>query len=123
MPGETVRSRRCILGGMENHAMMTRRLLAISFAIAVFAAGCGNAKKPIVGKWKTGNDEASVTWEFLANGAALSGNTRGKYTMGDQNRVKIQTPHATFVYQVEFAGDRMIWQDPSGTRMELTRVQ
>jgi len=27
------------------------------------------------------------------------------------------------VYQLKFAGDRMIWVDPKGTRMELTRVQ
>lgn len=64
-----------------------------------------------------------MVWEFQENGAAISGNTRGKYSFGDQNRIKIQMPRATFVYQVEFAGDRMIWTDPNGTRMELTRSE
>lgn len=92
-------------------------------ALLFLGAGCGGGTKPIVGKWKTGSEQNAVTWEFLENGAALSGNIRGKYTLGDQNRIKIQTPHATFVYQLKFTGDRMIWVDPKGTRMELTRVQ
>ena len=108
----------------ERRRAIIRRACATALAVLLFAGtGCGGAKQPIVGKWRTGSESNSITWEFLENGAALSGNVRGKYTLGDQNRVKIQTPHATFVYQLEFAGDRMIWVDPKGTRMELTRVQ
>lgn len=99
-------------------------LRIVFVAIVVFAASsCDQSKPQIVGKWKTAGNDNAVTWEFHENGAAVSGNARGKYTLGDQNRVKIQTPYATFVYQVEFADDRMIWKDPNGTRMELTRVQ
>ena len=105
-------------------AVTLHGLLRVALAtLLLVVPGCDDSKKPIVGKWRSGRDQNGVTWEFLENGAALSGNIRGKYTLGDQNRVKIQTPSATFVYQVEFAGDRMIWQDPNGTRMELTRVK
>ena len=96
-------------------------LLLVTCLVLAFS-GCGKSGHPIVGKWKIGTGDGMI-WEFHENGAAITGNTRGKYMFGDKNRIKIQTPRATFVYQVEFTGDRMIWNDPNGTRMELTRVQ
>ncbi len=48
---------------------------------------------------------------------------RGKYSLGDQNRLKIQTPFATFVYQVEVTGDRMTWKNTNGAQTALTRVK
>ncbi len=56
-------------------------------------------------------------------GASRPAGTPGKYTFGDGHRIKIQTPTATFVHQIEFVGDRMIWKAVDGTRTELTRVK
>ena len=62
-------------------------------------------------------------WEFFENGTISMGAISGRYSFGDQKRVKIQTPQATSIYQVEFRDDRMILQDPSGSRIEFTRAK
>jgi hypothetical protein len=98
-------------------------LLLLVVTLLFAATSCDNTKSRMVGKWRSANDADAVTWEFMSNGAAVTGNTRGKFSLGDQNRVKIQTPYATFVYQVEFSGDRMILKDPNGSRIELVRVE
>lgn len=105
--------------------VLSKCLLQLLMATLLFvAAGCDKAKARMVGKWKIGDEPNVTIWEFEPSGAAVSGNIRGRFVMGDQNRVRIQTPTATFVYQVEFPSeDLMIWNDPNGTRMELTRVK
>ena len=104
---------------------MRRSLMQLLVAaLLLVAAGCDKTKAKMVGKWKIGEEPNVTIWEFHQNGAAVSGNIRGKFVMGDQSRVRIQTPSATFVYQVEFPSEnQMVWNDPNGTRMELTRVQ
>jgi hypothetical protein len=65
--------------------------------------------------------EATV-WEFKSNGAVLVGDVTGKYKFGDQDRIKIETPFATSVYQLEISGDRMMLQEPGGSKLEFTRA-
>jgi hypothetical protein len=64
-----------------------------------------------------------MVWEFSKNGSVLVGNIRGRYRFGDQNRVKIETPFATSVYQMEISGDRMILREASGSKLEFTRLR
>ena len=65
-----------------------------------------------------------MLWEFSANGAVLVGDIRGRYKFGDQDRIKIETPFATSVYQMKISGDRMILQEPGGgTKLEFTRIR
>ncbi len=64
-----------------------------------------------------------MVWEFSTNGSVLIGDVRGRYTFGDQNRIKIETPFATSVYQMEISGDRMILQEPGGSKLEFTRIR
>jgi hypothetical protein len=47
---------------------------------------------------------------------------RGRYKLGHENRVKIQTPFATAVYQMKISGDRMILQELGGSKLEFTRI-
>ncbi len=84
-------------------------------------AGCGNST--IVGKWRMSGSSSAMVWEFSKNGSVLIGNVRGKYTFGDQNRVKIETPFATSVYLMEISGDHMILREPNGPKLEFTRIQ
>ena len=63
-----------------------------------------------------------MVWEFSGNGAVLIGNTRGRYIL-DRNRVKIETPFARTVYQMEFSGDRMILTETNGSKLDFTRVK
>jgi hypothetical protein len=86
-------------------------------------SGCGGHSRDIVGKWRMSQDANAVAWEFSKNGSVLIGTTRGKYTFGDNNRVKIETPFATSVYQMEFAGDRMILREPNGPKLEFTKIR
>jgi hypothetical protein len=67
-------------------------------------------------------DANAMVWEFSRNGGLLIGNTRGRYTL-DRNRVKIETPFAKTVYQMEFSGDRMILREPDGPKLEFTRIR
>ena len=92
------------------------------FALLLAFAGCDTRRSDIVGKWKV-DGPGDMSWEFHANGSVTSGGAPGRYTFGDNDRLKITTPTATFVYQLELNGDRMTWRDPSGARTELTRVK
>ena len=100
------------------------RLVVIALAVLLCAmAGCGGPSHDIVGKWHTSGDANALVWEFSKNGSLLIGDTRGRYSFGDNNRVKIETPFATSVYQMEFWGDRMTLRDPNGSKLEFTRIR
>ena len=82
-------------------------------------AGCGNSS--IVGKWRMARSDATV-WEFSSNGVVLVGDVRGRYKFGDQDRIKIETPFATTVYQMKLSGDQMTLEEPGGSKLEFTKV-
>ena len=104
--------------------MLTASRLAVLLGVAVLLLiqGCDRTRDRIVGKWKVQNDASAMVWEFSPKGAVKAGNIAGKYTFGDRSRLKIQTPSATFVYEIELTDDTMIWREPSGARTELKRV-
>lgn len=96
----------------------------LALGTACVLAACEGSRDEIVGKWKSTKDQTPLEWQFDGDGRVLIANTIGRYTLGDGGRIKIQTPSATFVYQVEvIAKDRMILKDVSGTRTELERVR
>ena len=99
------------------------RLRIIVLAVFLSAmVGCGNST--ILGKWHMSGGSGATIWEFSKNGSILIGNVRGRYKFGDQNRVKIETPFATSVYQLEISGDRMILREPGGgPKLEFTRIR
>ena len=68
-------------------------------------------------------DAGETVWEFSKNGSILIGDVRGRYKFGDQNRIKIETPFATSVYQLEISGDRMILREVGGSKLEFTRIR
>jgi hypothetical protein len=84
-------------------------------------AGCGNSK--IIGKWRMSRSSNETIWEFSKNGSVLVGDVRGRYRFGDQDRIKIETPFATSVYQLEISGDQMTLGEPGGSRLEFTRLK
>jgi hypothetical protein len=97
--------------------------LVLVFAILLGATiGCGGPRAKIVGKWQA-LDSSAMIWEFSSNGSVLMGSTKGRYTFGDQRRIKIETGFTTAVYQMEFSGDRMILRSQSGSKLELTRIK
>lgn len=98
----------------------SRLRIIASIALLCAMVGCGNSS--IVGKWHMSGGSGATIWEFSKNGAVLIGNTRGRYTL-DRNRVKIETPFAKTVYQMEFSGDRMILREPNGPKLEFTRIR
>jgi hypothetical protein len=96
------------------------RMIA-SAALLFVIAGCGNSS--IVGKWRMAGGSDATVWEFSSNGAVLVGDVRGRYRFGDQDRIKIETPFATTVYQLNISGDQMILEEPGGGKLELTRIR
>ena len=74
----------------------------------------------------SGSGRRSVGFVASAGDATLGantvGNTRGRYVL-DRNRIKIETPFARTVYQMEFSGDRMILREPNGLKLDFTRVR
>jgi hypothetical protein len=96
------------------------RIVALAVLLCAMAS-CGNPD--IVGKWRMWGSSSAIVWEFSKNGSVLIGNVRGRYRFGDQNRVKIETPFATSVYQMEISGDRMILREPNGPKLEFTRIR
>lgn len=100
----------------------TSSLRIIASATLLFAiASCGNSS--IVGKWRMSGASDATVWEFKTNGAVLVGNVSGRYRFGDQDRIKIETPFATTVYQLKISGDQMVLEEPGGSKLEFTRVK
>ena len=98
------------------------RLGIIVLAVLLSAmVGCGNSS--IVGKWHMSGGSGATIWEFSKNGSVLIGNVRGRYKFGNQNRIKIETPFATTVFQLEISGDRMILRELGGSKLEFTRIR
>ena len=85
--------------------------------------GCGGASHQIAGAWRVGDDSNAIVWEFSNDGSVLIGTNRGRYSFGDNNRIKIETSMATSVYQVEMVGDKMTLKDPNGSKLVLTKVK
>jgi hypothetical protein len=106
---------------MDKTAM--RQLITLLFITLIAFSGCDKRHQQLVGKWKTQSGSGENVWEFFENGTLSAGGAPGRYTLGDNNRLKIQTSTATFVYQLEFAGDRMSWKDPNGSTMELAKIK
>jgi hypothetical protein len=98
------------------------RLQIIAAIALLFAmAGCGHSS--IVGKWRMTGASNAILWEFSKNGVVLVGDVRGRYKFGDQDRIKIETPFATTVYQMKISGDRMTLQEPGGSKLDFTRIK
>jgi hypothetical protein len=98
------------------------RLQIIAAIILMFVmVGCGNST--IVGKWRMMGGSNATLWEFSSNGAVLVGDVRGRYKFGHQDRIKIETPFATTVYQLKISGDRMTLQELGGSKLEFTRIR
>jgi hypothetical protein len=96
-------------------------MILVSALFLCALIGCARAQSDIVGKWSTVGDSSTMVWEFSQDGSVLMGDTRGKYSFGDNERVKIQTPFGTSVYQMEFSGDQMTLKDPSGSKLVFTK--
>ena len=102
----------------------TRRLMITGLTVLLCAMiGCGGPSHDIVGKWRTSDDPNTIVWEFSQNGSVAIGSIRGRYSFGDRNRVKIETPFGTAFYQMELLGDHMILKDPNGSKLEFTRIR
>lgn len=84
-------------------------------------SGC--EKSSIVGKWRMSGAENQTVWEFSGNGSVLVGEVRGRYKLGNQDRIKIETPFATTVYVVSVSSDQLVLQELGGSKLEFTRVQ
>src|SRR5437667_12032380 len=103
-------------------ALRQRLLTLIAFAaVILLLAGCGNSS--IVGKWRMSGTENQTVWEFSSNGSVLVGEVRGRYKFGDQDRIKIETPFSTTVYQVKISTDQLVLQEPGGSKLEFTRIR
>ncbi|PYI84639.1 MAG: hypothetical protein DMF21_01365 [Verrucomicrobia bacterium] len=99
----------------------TRFLIIAAAVLLCVLAGCGHPK--IIGKWRMSGSSSATIWEFSENGAVLVGDVRGRYRFGDQDRIKIETPFATTVYQMKISGDHLVLQEPGGSRLEFTRMR
>jgi hypothetical protein len=104
---------------MTRSGKVVTALLALLFTLV----SCDSKERQIVGKWKVVGDPSGSIWEFAANKSVDMAGRKGKYTFGDQGRVKVQTQFATFVYQLSISSDRMTLTEPNGTRTELERVE
>src|SRR5437016_13967592 len=98
-----------------------RLLLVPASALLLFVMpGCGNSS--IVGKWRMSGAENQTVWEFSSNGSVLAGEVPGRYKLGDQDRIKIETPFSTTVYQLKISTDQLVLQEPGGSKLEFTRI-
>src|ERR1700730_9072148 len=104
-----------------NSSQFKPRLRIIAIALAFAMAGCGSST--IVGKWRLMGGSNAILWEFSGNGVVLVGDVRGRYKLGHEDRIKIETPFATAVYQMKISGDRMTLQELGGSKPGFTRIR
>jgi hypothetical protein len=95
--------------------------IAASAIVLLVISGCGNSS--IVGKWRMSGADDQTVWEFSSNGSVLVGDIEGRYKFGDQDRIKIQTPFSTAVYEMTISGDQLVLQEPGGSKLEFTRIR
>ena len=95
------------------------RIIA-SIALLWIVAGCEHSS--IIGKWRMSGGANATVWEFSSNGVVVVGDVHGRYKFGDQDRIKIETPFATTVYQMKLSGDRMTLEEPGGPKLEFTKI-
>src|SRR5438045_8877190 len=88
-----------------------------------FITCCRGNSRHIVGTWRFCGDPNAIVWEFSSDVTVLIGTTRGRYSFGDNNRIKIETSIATSVYQMELVGDKITLKEPNGSKLVLTRVK
>jgi len=108
-----------VVRSLSSHRFIAACVL-VSFC---FITGCGGNARNIVGAWRSSTDPNAMVWEFSSDGSVLMGANRGRYTFGDNNRIKIETSIATSVYQIELVGDKMTLKEPNGSKLVLTRVK
>jgi hypothetical protein len=96
--------------------------LQIIIAIAAVFAMAGCEHSTVVGKWRMMGGSNAIIWEFSENGVVLVGDVRGRYKLGHEDRIKIETPFATAVYQMKISGNRMTLQELGGSKLEFTRI-
>ena len=101
----------------HRHLMFAAALVGLLFVLV----SCGNSS--IVGKWRMSGAENQTVWEFLSNGSVNVGDVAGRYKFGDQDRIKIQTPFSTTVYQVKISGDQLVLEEPGASKLEFTRMK
>lgn len=91
--------------------------------VVAFLISCGGPQRDIMGKWRANGEGQTMVWEFAGGGSVKMGSSQGRYSFGNQGRIKIETSVGISVYQMELAGDRMSLRDPTGSRLEFTRVK
>ncbi len=103
---------------------MTRKIF-YSVLIIVCAVNLPGCRHPggIVGKWRAASGENEMVWEFSEGGTVVQGSVRGRYSLGNNQRVKIETPFATVVYRFQLSGDHLILTDTNGASLQFTRWQ
>lgn len=107
---------------LVGYCVMRSGLRIIATAVLLcLMTGCG--KPTIVGKWRMMGASNAIMWEFSPNGVVLVGDVRGRYKFGHEDRIKIERPFATTVYQMKISGDRMTLQELSGSKLEFTRIK
>src|SRR5260370_9358146 len=105
-------------------SLSSHRFIAVCLLVGFcLLTGCGGHARNIVGAWRTSTDPNAMVWEFSSDGSVLIGTNRGRYSFGDNNRIKIETSIATSVYQMELVGDKMTLKEPNGSKLVLTRVK
>jgi hypothetical protein len=104
-------------------ALLSRFVSITSIIFLAAASGCGGPRRDVVGKWRADGEGNTMVWEFAESGSVQIGSIRGRYSFGDRDRIKIETPGATSLYQLEVSGDRMTLQDPRGSKLRFSRAK
>ena len=76
-----------------------------------------------MGKWRSAGEANTTVWEFSSNGGVTIGSIQGRYSLGDHDRIKIETGASTSVYELALAGDRMTLTDLRGSKLEFVRTK
>ncbi len=97
-------------------------LVLLCAAVLALTAACDKPADRLQGRWRTTGEGATLVYEFGPKGRVIVGTDPGQYSFGDNDRLKVQTRFATYVYRYSVEGDRLTLQDTSGATRVLERA-
>lgn len=121
--GPSIPLMRKISDAMPRMRLTTYYAALLVLVSSLVLSACDGPSTEILGRWKSMDAANPLVWEFSRGRNVRVGDEPGLYTLNGQKRLQIRTKSATFVYDVEFRPDRMIWKQPKGGTMEVVRTQ
>ena len=97
--------------------------LGLCLTMTALLAGCSKPENAIVGKWKSADKFAPLTFEFFKDGTVSNGNLSGKYSFPDATHIQMSNGVVSDVKAFKIEGDTLtLTDDLTSNRQPATEL-